>query len=467
MTVPTPSFGPDGFVVPSEIDVLAGVKEEINGAFGNRLNMADETPQGQLSVSQTAAIGNANDAFAFLAQQFDPAYNSGRYQDAVARIYFIERIPARSTVVAVTCSGLPDVVIPANALVQSDDGSQFYALSGGVIGADGEVDLQFASVVAGPVPCAAGSITTIYQAVNGWDGVLNATDGVIGRSVETRAEFERRRALSVAANSQGSLPSVRGAVLTIPEVLDAYVTENVNQTPLTIRGYDVNPNSIYVAAVGGSDDDIANAIWSKKSPGCGYNGLTSVVVLDTNPAYNPPYPSYVVSFVRPVSVTVIFEITIADNGLVPANAEALIQGAIVDAFAGIDGGTRASIGDTIYASRYYCPVAALGAWAQIVTIKLAASNAPIAKWVASIAGATMTVTSVTSGTIAIGQSVVGAGAAPGTKITAGSGLSWTVSPEQTVASGAMVGMLATEDDVSIDIDQAPVTFQDDVTVILA
>src|SRR5690242_9980609 len=133
MTVPQPSFGPNGFVPPAEADVLTAVKSDINAAFGNNLNMADETPQGQLAVSQTAAIGNANDAFVFLSQQMDPAYNIGRYQDAIARIYFIERIPASPTIVTVTCLGALGVVIPQNALVLAADGHQYAAISGGSI----------------------------------------------------------------------------------------------------------------------------------------------------------------------------------------------------------------------------------------------------------------------------------------------------------------------------------------------
>src|SRR5512147_1980654 len=142
MTVPQPSFGPNGFVPPAEADVLVAVKAEINAAFGNVLNMADETPQGQIAVSQTAAIGNANDSFVFLSQQMDPAYNIGRYQDGIARIYFLERIPASATVVTVTCTGLAGVVIPANALVIAADSNQYAAVSGGTIPASGTIDLQ-------------------------------------------------------------------------------------------------------------------------------------------------------------------------------------------------------------------------------------------------------------------------------------------------------------------------------------
>ena len=55
-----------------------------------------------------------------------------------------------------------------------------------------------------------------------------------------------------------------------------------------------------------------------------------------------------------------------------------------------------------------------------------------AVFIGSISGTTLTVSSVTSGIIAIGQTLTGTGVTAGTTITAGSGLSWTVSASQTV-----------------------------------
>ena len=61
-----------------------------------------------------------------------------------------------------------------------------------------------------------------------------------------------------------------------------------------------------------------------------------------------------------------------------------------------------------------------------------------ATFVGSISGTTLTVASVSSGTIAIGQRIKGTGVASGTYITAGSGTSWTVSKSQTVAAGTTI-----------------------------
>jgi hypothetical protein len=56
-------------------------------------------------------------------------------------------------------------------------------------------------------------------------------------------------------------------------------------------------------------------------------------------------------------------------------------------------------------------------------------------FVGAISGTTLTVSSVTSGNIAIGQVLTGTGVTAGTFIVSGSGLSWVVSASQTVSAG--------------------------------
>jgi hypothetical protein len=58
--------------------------------------------------------------------------------------------------------------------------------------------------------------------------------------------------------------------------------------------------------------------------------------------------------------------------------------------------------------------------------------------IGSISDTTLTVTTLSSGTLAIGQGISGIGILPGTYIVSGSGSSWTVSRSQTVASGTTI-----------------------------
>jgi hypothetical protein len=60
--------------------------------------------------------------------------------------------------------------------------------------------------------------------------------------------------------------------------------------------------------------------------------------------------------------------------------------------------------------------------------------ATMATFTGSISGTTLTISSLTSGSVYAGQNLRGANIAPGTVIVSGSGLSWTVNNSQTVSS---------------------------------
>lgn len=460
--VPAPTFGPTGFIVPAEADILSARQSDIQTAFGAPLNPSLETPQGQLASSETAIIGNVNDTFLYLTNQVDPAFAVGRMQDAIARIYFLERQPAQPTIVQVLCTGISGVVIPVGAQVADGSGNIYACTAAGTIGVSGNVTLPFANIAVGPIPCLAGAITQIYQSIPGWDTAANVTDGALGVAVESPSAFEIRRSLAVAANSIGALASIRGAVLAAPNVVDAFVMENPGNAPIVVGGYTLAPNSIYVAAVGGVSTDIANAIFLHKPPGCGYNGNTTVIVQDTNALYTSPYPQYSVTYEIPQSLGVVFSVAIANGPLVPSNAATLIQTAIVGAFSGLDGGPRARIATTLYASRFFPTVAALGSWVQIVSIQIGSINSPAASFAGSISGTTLTVTSVISGTIAVGQTVMDAAGVvvSGTIITAlGTGTggtgTYTVGISQTVSPESLYGVSPTLFDIPINLNQIP------------
>lgn len=475
-SVPSPVFGPRGFIIPLESAVLAGVQADINEAFGGNLNPGLSTPQGQLAQSEAAIIGQANDQFLWLTTQVDPAYAAGRMQDAIGRIYFITRNPAQSTVVQATCTGAEGVVIPVGAQAQDQAGNIYLCTVAGTIPNGGSIILAFACAIPGPIACPGGVYPTgylnsIYQAIPGWDTINNVTDGVLGTNVESRADFEFRRAQSVAQNSSGSLPSILGAVLNVAGVLDAYVTENATAAPVTVGDYVLAANSVYVAVVGGLAADVARAIWTRKAPGCAYNGNTTETVFDNASGYTPPYPSYEVKFETPAALAILFAVNIVDGPQVPADAVTQIQTAIIDAFNGVDGGSRARIATTQYASRYYSPVAVLGSWVRIIAIDIGSNNDNSAVVTASIAAAVMTVTAVASGALAVGQTISGAGVTEGTTITAlGSGSggtgTYTVSSTQTVASTAITAAKATLNATDVFIDQVPTVSAANIIVTL-
>lgn len=457
--VPQITITPNGIVVPDESLILAGVQADLNVAFGGTLTFStsdgsptNPTPQGQLATSESAIIGDCYAVFAWYVSMVDPATSQGRIQDGIGRIYYMTRIAGAPTLQPVSCMGLPGVVIQPASLILDDSGVLWLASTGGTIGVSGTVVVNFQCSVDGPTP--APESFTIYQAITGWDAVSPSGDAVLGRLVETPQQFEQRRQLSVASNSNQILDSIQGTVLALPGVLDAYCYDNSSSSPVTVGGVTIAGNSIYICVLGGDENDVAFGIWSKKGPGCGYTGNTAVLITDPNPAYNPPAPTYTVTFEVPTVTAFALLVTLKNNIAIPASALTQIQAAIVNAFAGLDGGTRAKIGSTVFAARYYSDVLALGPWAQIISIKLGLLGGA---WTgnASISGTTLTVNSTASGALAAGQLLQDTGIlASGTKIVSGSGSSWVVSISQTVASEAMSATTLL-DDVTVNINQAP------------
>lgn len=377
-SVPSITWNTTGITLPTDADILTGVQADMNTAFGGGLSTDLSSPQGQLAQSETAIISDKNAQIADVINNVNPDLASGRWQDAIGRIYFLNRIPGAGTVVTCTCVGAVGTVIPAGSQAMDANGYIYASTAATTIPSTGSVTITFQNITLGAIACPAGTLTKIITAIIGWDAVSNPADGVLGNDVESRADFEYRRAQSVAANAQGSVASILGAVWGVANVVDCYVIDNPTGATVTVgaTNYSLPAHSLYVGAVGGAASDIANAIWTKKSTGSSTVGNTAVTVQDTS-ALSIPYPSYVINYNIPTNVPIKFAVQIANNANLPANIVILVQNAIIAAFNGTDGGSRARMASTIYASRYYAGIASISSYVSILSVLLGTSTATL------------------------------------------------------------------------------------------
>jgi uncharacterized phage protein gp47/JayE len=357
-SVPPITWTPEGVVLPTDAAILEGRQTDIDTAFGGGVNPGLSTPQGQIASSDTAIIADKNSAIAYVANQVDPQYSEGRFQDAIGRIYFMTRNAATSTVVIATIGGLPGTYIPAGALALDTSGNTYQLLGAVTIGGGGTVPAEFANLSTGPIACAAGTLTQIYRAISGWDSITNSSDGILGSYVESAQEFELRRQNSVAKNSHGTPDAIFANVYAVSGVLDCYVIDNPsgNTVDYGSTNYPLAPHSIYVAVVGGSASAIAQAIWNAKDGGCNYNGNTAETVYDQRPQYAPNYPAYQVTFNIPTATPVYFAVTVTNASTLPSGYADLIKAAILAQFEGQNGNIPAGIASLILASGFYAAV---------------------------------------------------------------------------------------------------------------
>ena len=370
-----------GFSVSETSDIRDEVAQDWVDAFKEQgrpdLNTDPETPQGQVIDSETAAIHQKDVELAFLAQQFNPLTASGKWQEALGKIYYIDRKPAINSSAVCTLTGADGTTVTAGALIRSSYDQTLWALNeDATIGADGTTTATFTCQSEGAIQAGAGTLTQIVTTTPGWDSVTNATAAEVGQLVESQAAFEDRRYQSVALNARSTTAAVYARVAEVENVIAAYVTDNKTNVNKTVDGYSLKPHSVYVAVLGGDDDDIAKAIYNSLSAGCDYNGNTTVNVTDENTG-----AMEAVTFMRPTQLPLYVKVTIQDDGNLPDGYEDTIKQAVYNNFYGLDTTTkikgesilRVVMNTDLYASRFMPSVLNAGI-SQILRVEISTDN---------------------------------------------------------------------------------------------
>jgi len=375
------TFDDSGVTAPTEDAILTGVFADIQSAFGTVLTGTEltedlQTPQGQLASSMAAVIGDKNDSILYICNQVNPKKAEGVFQDCIGYIYYMDRVAATATTVSCTVVGVNGTVIPTGTEAQDTNGYTYTSTADVTIGATGTATVQFQNQETGPIACATGTLTIISQQITGWDTITNPSAGTLGADEETQQDFEYRRKNSVAINATGYNAAVKAAVMSVTGVTDCYVYDNYDSVAITLgsTNYSIPKNCLYVAAVGGTASDIADAIYTKKAPGCNTTGNTSTIIYDTS--YDYPYPQYTINYNIPTATPVHFAVTLQANASLPSDIITQVQSAIVSAFNGEDGGNRERIGKQIDTSRYYEGVKALNDNVVITSMYVGTSTAP-------------------------------------------------------------------------------------------
>lgn len=348
-----------GFSVQEPQEVREEIAQSWINAFKSDdtpdINTAPETPQGQIIDAETLAITQKDSELAFLANMFNPKTARGIWQDALAEIYFIKRKKAVNSRCYCILTGLKGTVIEKGSKIQSEaDGTYWNLLEDVTIQNNGSVIALFECETEGAIIASPNTLTKIITTVAGWDTVNNIQSATVGTLEESQQAFEKRRYDSVALNSRGTTSSVYARVLQLDNVVGCYVVDNKTNIVKTIDNYDLKPHSIYVAVLGGNNQEIAEAIYKSLSAGCDYNGNTTIDVTDENTKSVES-----VTFMRPIQQNVYIKVNLFNKDL-PNDYEDLIKNAVINNFYGLDSEveiagetlSRVIMHDDVYSSRF-------------------------------------------------------------------------------------------------------------------
>lgn len=392
-----------GIVSPDSEEIKTAIQNIFINAFGTDLSLDDATPQGVLIDDLTQLKQASNSVLLYLANQFNPETASGIFQDALANLYFIQRHEATRSIVICRCigidgtvlNGLPDNNNPTRvpAMAQSTGGDIFECIATGVIGnpvtvdgvttytTPGYVDLPFQSKETGPIACRANTVNKIYQSVIGWDSVNNSSSGTVGKEEETREAFEQRRKESLALQATGSLAAVQAGIANLDGVTNYKVWENITDSSVTVNGVTLSPHSIWlcinsgaVESSSGDVESIAKVIYDKKSAGCDTTNTAGDNTRTCTYTDNLTGVTYTYYYDYPKDIDVYIKVLVQSE--LPDETVLAMKQAIWDNFNGVDENqTKAiSIGDTVYAGRFFNAIAGLNTNALQIQVSESAGS---------------------------------------------------------------------------------------------
>ena len=335
-----------GLIVPDTSTVLDQVTQDFKNALGQDLDTTPETPQGRLIQLITDYRTNTLAINALNANQINLRYATGRFLDAIGAFFGVERYAATSTRVLATVTGVSNTVIPQGTQAQTTAGDIFYAENNITISSNGTATGYFLSLEKGPIPCEVNTLTMIVNAVLGWETITNSASATIGTDVESDVDFKLR--IQASRNTGISLMSaIKSRLTNIPNVLSSWAYDNYTGDEITYDGIDIPAHSICVVVDGGSNQDIANALYQVKTGGTGYTAISgqSVAVTVTDDNYGVPYT---VIFNRPEYVGFKVSITVKSGTYNGSDLASDVKQAIINWSEGlVEGVNGLAIGQNV------------------------------------------------------------------------------------------------------------------------
>lgn len=271
--------------------------------YGSDINTDSNSPDGQL-VNIFAL--SKQDILNFIVEDYNsknPDTAVGVALDAVAQLCGLVRKGGTytQTPVTVVASGSVNLLgldTSTPYTISDNAGNLFYLITSASLTAGSNI-LEFQAAKIGAVQVVINTITTPVSIIPGITSVNNPSPpDVLGVNQETDSQFRIRRQKSVSAPSQGYLQSLYGGLNNIVNLNTANVYENNTNTT---DGDGIPGHSIWVVVNGGSDSDVAEAVYNYRNAGCGMKGSVNVNITQVDSSV------FVIQFDRSISENLYLE----------------------------------------------------------------------------------------------------------------------------------------------------------------
>ena len=275
-----PYIDETGLHIPTYQDILEDQLQQAKNIFGQDLYLGTDSQDYQYISTFAVKINDTLQAIQFAYDSRGPSTAIGSGLDGLVKLNGIKRNPqtlqAMYSTCIVTLSGLPNTTIN-NGIVQDINKYKWNLPASVTIGTAGTVDVTVTCQTPGPITANPGDISKIATPTYGWTSATNAFAAIVGVATETDSQLKSRQSISTAQPSLTVLEGLKGAIAGVSGVTRSKVYENDTSI---VDSNGLPANSVTSLVEGGTDADVAQAIFNKKGPGCKANGTTSVNITD-------------------------------------------------------------------------------------------------------------------------------------------------------------------------------------------
>ena len=321
------------------------------------------TPDGLMLATLAEIFTNLDELGQSTYNSKDPSKAKGLQLDTLT--YLTTGSPRKlgtASTVTMKLTGLSGTTVDAKTEFKSTtDATVWETNEVCIIPNAGEISTPASCTTLGAIDADIDTITNIVSPIAGLTEATNTSVASVGTAAETDAQLRERRQKSVATTGSNQVDNMYSVISVLPNVSEVKIYENFTSTT---DAAGISAHSIAIIVRGGDEQEIADAIYSKKNPGCGlaFVGSDAQYHVTKTVTSESTGNQLTVYFNRPEPIDIFITITISNDGTLPTNASTLIAQSILDYAAGLTEfvtGFRSggfNIGDNVIYSSLFTPI---------------------------------------------------------------------------------------------------------------
>lgn len=278
----SPYIDETGIHIPNYIDLRDQLIEEMKQIFGQDIYIENDSADYQMISILAKKIFDSYSMGMLAYNNRTPNTAIGTGLDNNVAFADIQRKSSTYSSVQLTITGANGTSLKGCYALDENDNR--WNIPDTVIPETGMITVDAICSVSGNISALPNTVNKIGTPLFGWYSVNNNNAATPGTDVETDAELRGRFSLAIRSPSLTVFESLSAAISALEGV--SRISGFENDTSAESTGTEppnipagLPPHSVTFIVEGGEDDQIAKAIYSKKTPGCYTNGTTAVQIV--------------------------------------------------------------------------------------------------------------------------------------------------------------------------------------------